>query len=106
MNTSSLLLSSLVRRAARPARPGRRAAAAAVTVGALSTALVLAGCGQNFSQDGGAVTPPRATLTGGPSATPYGNPNAVAVPSDGYAPPHTAGPTQTGAPNLPGGRVE
>jgi hypothetical protein len=106
VNTTSLLLSSLVRRAARPARPGRRAAAAAATVGALSSALVLAGCGQNFQQGGGAVPAPRATVTGGPSATPYGNSDAVAVPSDGYAPPHTAGPTQTAAPNLPGGKVD
>jgi hypothetical protein len=106
VNTTSFLPSSLVRRAARPARLGRRAAAAAVTVGALSSALLLAGCGQNFSQDGGAVPVPKATIQNGPAATPYGNPNAVPAPTDGYAPPHTAGPTQTGAPNLPGGKID
>ncbi len=106
MNTTSFLPSSLVRRAARPARPGRRAAAAAVTVGALSSALLLAGCGQNFSQDGGAVPVPKATIVDGPSATPYGVANAVPAPSDGYAPPHSAGPTQSAAPRLPGGRVD
>jgi hypothetical protein len=106
VNTPSFLLSSQARRAARPARPGRRAAAAAVTVGALGSVLFLAGCGQNFQQAGGAQPAPRATIVDGPSATPYGNPDSVAVPSDGYAPPHTAGPTQTAAPNLPGGKVE
>gem|GEM_PF-3187291 len=105
MNTTSFLLSSLVRRAVRSARLGRRAAAAAATIGAVSCALLLAGCGQNFSQDGGAVPVPRATIVDGPSATPFGNGNAVPAPSDGYAPPRTAGPTQTAAPNLPGGKL-
>ena len=106
MNTTSFLPSSLVRRAARPARPGRRAAVAAVTVGALSSALLLAGCGQNFNQDGGAVPVPKATIVDGPSATPYGVSNPVPAPSDGYAPPHSAGPTQTAAPNFPGGKAD
>lgn len=48
---------------------------------------------------------PRATIVDGPSATPFGNGNAVPAPSDGYAPPRTAGPTQTAAPNLPGGKL-
>ncbi|WP_007516672.1 MULTISPECIES: hypothetical protein [Pseudofrankia] len=78
---------------------------AAVTVGALSGSLLLAGCGQNFQQDGGSVPVPRATIVDGPSATPFGNVSAVPAPTDGYAPPHTAGPTQTAAPNLPGGKL-
>ncbi|MBL7497019.1 hypothetical protein I6A84_29175 [Frankia sp. CNm7] len=78
---------------------------AAVTVGALSSVLLLAGCGQNFEQEGGVVPVPRATIEGGPSSTPVGNPGAVSVPADGYAPPRTAGPTQTAVPNLPGGKL-
>ncbi|ONH31220.1 hypothetical protein BL253_10120 [Pseudofrankia asymbiotica] len=102
MNTTSLLLSSQARRAA---RPGRSAAVAAIAVGALSCSMLLAGCGQNFHQDGGSVPVPRATIVDGPPATPFGNPNAVPAPTDGYAPPRTAGPTQTAAPNLPGGKL-
>jgi len=105
VNTTSFLLSSLARRPLLPARPGRRTVATAVAAGALSCAALLAGCGQNFHQDGGSVPVPRATIVDGPSATPFGNPNSVPAPSDGYAPPRTAGPTQTAAPNLPGGKL-
>lgn len=78
--------------------------AAAVGVGAVSAALLLSGCGQNFEQDGGALPVPETSTEGLRVQTPAPNPGAPALVGPGYAPPHTAGPTQTAVPNLPGGK--
>lgn len=104
MNTTPFL-SSPSPQPARVRSLGRRTAAAAVLVATLGSGLFLAGCGQNFHQDGGAVPAPHASTDGALHATPEGVPNAVPAPADGYAPPRTAGPTQTAAPNLPGGKL-
>ncbi|MBX6388411.1 MAG: hypothetical protein IRZ08_05330 [Frankia sp.] len=86
------------------ARPGRRAAATAVTIGAVSSALFLGGCGQEFTQDGGTVPVPRATTEGALVATPEAAPDAQPLVDGSYAPPRSAGPTQTAIPNVPGGK--
>jgi hypothetical protein len=75
-----------------------------VTIGAVSSALLLGGCGQEFSQDGGVLPVPRPTTEGALSATPAPVPAVDAIIGPGYAPPRTAGPTQTAVPNLPGGK--
>jgi hypothetical protein len=75
-----------------------------VTIGAVGSALLLGGCGQNFSQSGGARPVPRASTEGARLATPAPASGTSTIIGPGYAPPRTAGPTQTAVPNLPGGK--
>lgn len=87
--------------------PRRRLAACALAVAVLPATLMLSGCGQNFSQDGGVLPVPRASTEGLRDATPAA---ATDVPSSppigpGYAPPHGSGPAQTAVPNIPGGKL-
>jgi hypothetical protein len=71
----------------------------------IPSVLTLGGCGQNFHQDGGILPVPQASTQGLRSATPAPAPAApMNVIGPGYAPPRTAGPTQTAVPNLPGGK--
>jgi hypothetical protein len=90
----------------RPDRPRfrRRSAAVLLACGALGSALLLSGCGQNFSQDGGTLPVPRASTDGDRQVTPEPVDSADKIIGPGYAPPRTAGPTQTAVPNLPGGK--
>lgn len=88
--------------------PRRRRALALAVVGSavLPATLLLAGCGQNFHQDGGVQPVPLPTTEGLSPVTPA---PATGVPSQapvgpGYAPPRTSGPTQTVVPGLPGGK--
>ena len=89
---------------ARVAAPTKRHLIVAVGVGAVSSALFLSGCGQNFEQDGGALPVPRSSNEGLRLQTPVANPNAPTLVGPGYAPPHSEGPTQTAVPNIPGGK--
>jgi hypothetical protein len=82
----------------------RRRRRAAVGVAAAGIAVLLGGCGQNFEQSGGANPVPRPSTEGLRVATPEANPDAPPVIGPGYAPPRSAGPTQTAVPNIPGGK--
>ncbi|THJ76395.1 hypothetical protein E7Y31_00095 [Candidatus Frankia alpina] len=77
----------------------------ALVCGALGSALLLGGCGQNFSQDGGALPVPHPSTDGDRHVTPgpVDDPDKIIGP--GYVPPRTSGPTQTAVPNLPGGKL-
>ncbi|CAJ64431.1 hypothetical protein; putative signal peptide [Frankia alni ACN14a] len=77
----------------------------ALVCGALGSALLISGCGQNFSQDGGALPVPHASTDGDRHVTPEPVDGANKIIGPGYAPPRTSGPTQTAVPNLPGGKL-
>ncbi|MCL9762569.1 hypothetical protein [Frankia sp. AiPa1] len=86
-------------------RAHRRSITAALLTLAAAAALTLSGCGQNFSQDGGAIPAPTPSVNGDRHVTPAPADNQEKVIGPGYAPPRTAGPTQTAVPNLPGGKA-
>lgn len=100
---------SAPRRSADPvrARPRayRRSTSAALIALAAGAALALSGCGQDFHQDGGALPVPSPSANGDRHVTPEPVDNQEAIIGPGYAPPRTAGPTQTAVPNLPGGKA-
>ncbi|EFC79477.1 hypothetical protein [Parafrankia sp. EUN1f] len=88
-----------------PGRSGRRRSLACVAaVCSMGTALLLSGCGQNFSQDGGVIPVPHASTEGIRSVTPVPVPSEAVI-GPGYAPPRGERPTQTAVPNLPGGKL-
>ncbi|SNQ45745.1 conserved hypothetical protein [Frankia canadensis] len=72
---------------------------------ALGSALVLSGCGQDFHQEGGSLPVPHASVEGDRHVTPGPVDDQDKIIGPGYAPPRTAGPTQTAVPNLPGGKL-
>jgi hypothetical protein len=85
-------------------RPARRRVRAAIGIGAVGAVVLLGGCGQDFEQDGGVIPVPGHSSDVLRVATPDANPDAPSVIGPGYAPPRSAGPTQTAVPNIPGGR--
>jgi len=82
----------------------RRRLVVTAAAGALGAAVLLAGCGQNFEQDGGVLPVPNASTEGARTVTPAPAPDAGEVIGPGYAPPRNSRPTQTVVPNLPGGK--
>ncbi|THJ63971.1 hypothetical protein E7Y31_17940 [Candidatus Frankia alpina] len=67
--------------------------------------LVLGGCSQNLTQNSGRPVPQTSMPTDrhvSPAPVP---PVSAQIIGPGYAPPRTAGPTQTASPNPPGGKV-
>jgi len=89
----------------RPVRRPRGRASVALAATATATAIfALVGCGQQISQDGGVTPVPHASTEGQLRATPVPVPSSTVI-GPGYAPPRTAGPTQTAVPNIPGGKL-
>ncbi|CAO5229194.1 Lipoprotein [Frankia sp. AgKG'84/4] len=81
-----------------------RTTAVAIVGAALGSALILSGCGQDFHQDGGVLPVPHSSADGDRHVTPAPVEGEKII-GPGYAPPRTAGPTQTAVPNLPGGKL-
>ncbi|MCM3887237.1 hypothetical protein [Frankia sp. R82] len=82
-----------------------RRSASALLIALATAVLALTGCGQNFHQDGGALPVPSPSANGDRHVTPAPVDNQEKIIGPGYAPPRTAGPTQTAVPNLPGGKA-
>jgi hypothetical protein len=90
-------------------RAGRRRARARLGLlgaAALAASFLLGACGQNFHSDGGTLPVPRASTEGLRRETPAPATDQPAGVQPVYAPPRTSGPTQTAAPNVPGGEGE